>query len=254
MASRSSSRPLEPAKETDMTGPTKLKSLLAASVATAALAGAFGVLAPIGAGADEMRLVPPPAQAGSSDAKTATAVFAGGCFWGVQGVFQHVKGVTSAVSGYSGGSKATASYPEVSTGTTGHAESVRVTFDPSQVSYGKLLQIYFSVVADPTTLNAQGPDEGPQYRSDLFATSPEQAKVAKDYIAQLQSSHAFRKPIVTKVSAFKAFYPAEGYHQNYLTLHPNDPYIAYNDIPKVEGLRRLFPQNYKNNPVLAATN
>jgi peptide-methionine (S)-S-oxide reductase len=207
------------------------------------------------ASAEEMKLVPPPAvDAPMSHAKSATAVFAGGCFWGVQGVFQHVKGVQSAVSGYSGGAKTTASYPVVSSGTTGHAESVKITYDPGQISYGKLLQIYFSVVADPTQLNAQGPDEGTQYRSDIFATTPEQDKIAKDYVAQLQTSHVFGAPVVTKVSGFKAFYPAEGYHQNYLTLHPNDGYIAANDIPKVEGLKKLFPQDYQSSPVLVSTN
>lgn len=212
------------------------------------------------ASAEDMQRVPAPkvdVPAGQSDAapgKTATAVLAGGCFWGVQGVFQHVKGVKDAVSGYSGGSKMTASYPIVSTGTTGHAETVKITYDPNEVSYGKLLQIYFSVVTNPTTLNAQGPDEGTQYRSDIFATTPEQAKVAKDYIAQLQAAHVFNAPIVTKVTPFKAFYPAEGYHQNFLTLHPHDGYIAENDIPKVEGLKRLFPQTYAPGPVLTATN
>ena len=142
----------------------------------------------------------------------------------------------------------------MSEGNTGHAESVQVTYDPTKVSYGKLLQIYFSVVADPTMLNAQGPDEGTQYRGDLFATTPEQAKVAKAYIEQLSKAHVFRSPIVTKVSGFKAFYPAEGYHQNYLTQHPNNPYIAENDMPKVEGLKKLFPADYAPNPVLAATN
>ena len=207
------------------------------------------------ASAEEMKLVPPPAmEMPETGAKMATAVFAGGCFWGVQGVFQHVKGVQDAVSGYSGGAAATASYPVVSSGTTGHAESVKVTYDPSQVSYGKLLQIYFSVVTNPTELNFQGPDEGTQYRSDIFAMTPEQAKVAKDYVEQLQKAHVFSAPVVTKVTAFKAFYPAEGYHQNYLTLHPDDGYIAQNDIPKVEGLKKLFPQDYQSSPVLAATN
>ena len=213
------------------------------------------------ASADEMRLVPPPAMnapagstAKSDIPRSATAVLAGGCFWGVQGVFQHVKGVTSAVSGYAGGSKMTAFYPVVSTGETGHAETVKITYDPSQVSYGKLLQIYFSVVTDPTQLNRQDGDEGTQYRSDIFATTPEQAKIAKDYVAQLQEAHVFGAPVVTKVSEFKSFYPAEGYHQNYLTLHPDQPYIAANDIPKVQGLKKLFPQDYKPDPVLTATN
>ena len=159
-----------------------------------------------------------------------------------------------AVSGYTGGSKMTASYPVVSSGTTGHAESVRITYDPSEISYGKLLQIYFSVVTDPTTLNAQGPDEGTQYRSNIFPTTPEQEKVAKDYIAQLQAAHVFDRPIVTKVTSFKAFYPAEDYHQNYLSLHPTDGYIAQNDMPKVEGLKTLFPKDWQPGPVLTATN
>ncbi len=226
------------------------------------LPGAVGLIA-IGAAfwpqrhasADEMKVVPPPTvEMPTSGAKTATAVLAGGCFWGVQGVFQHVKGVQDVVSGYTGGSAKTASYPIVSSGETGHAESVKITYDPSQVSYGKLLQIYFSVVTDPTQLNAQGPDEGTQYRSNIFPTTPEQAKVADAYVAQLQTSHVFGAPVVTKVTPLQAFYPAEGYHQNYLTLHPNDGYIAQNDIPKVEGLKKLFPKDYQSSPVLAATN
>lgn len=227
--------------------------------ALAALGAGIGVslLPPRSASAEDMKVVPAPKvdQPVASAGKTETAVFAGGCFWGVQGVFQHVKGVTAAVSGYAGGAKDTANYDTVSGGNTGHAESVKVTYDPKEVSYGKLLQIYFSVVADPTTLNSQGPDEGTQYRSDLFATNPEQAKVAKDYIAQLGKDHAFAKPIVTKVTDYKGFYPAESYHQNYLTRHPDNPYIAANDIPKVEGLKKLFPTAYKSDPTLtAATN
>lgn len=227
-----------------------------AAVGLAVGAGSM-LLPPRSASAEEMKVVPAPKvdQPAAAGGKTETAVFAGGCFWGVQGVFQHVKGVTAAVSGYAGGAKSTANYDTVSGGDTGHAESVKVTFDPKEVSYGKLLQIYFSVVTDPTTLNAQGPDEGTQYRSDLFATNAEQAKVAKDYIAQLGKDHAFARPIVTKVSDYKAFYPAEGYHQNYLTLHPQNPYIAANDIPKVEGLKKLFPTVFKADPTLtAATN
>ena len=226
------------------------------ALAGAGLVTGAMMVPPRSASAEEMKLVAAPKtdQAASTD-KTLTAVFAGGCFWGVQGVFQHVKGVTAAVSGYAGGARNTANYDTVSLGTTGHAESVKVTYDPKQVSYGKLLQIYFSVVTDPTMLNAQGPDEGTQYRSDLFAMNPEQAKIARDYIAQLGKDHAFARPIVTKVSEFKSFYPAEGYHQNYLTLHPHQPYIAENDIPKVEGLKKLFPTAYKTDATLtAATN
>ncbi|MCX8254447.1 Peptide methionine sulfoxide reductase MsrA 2 [Beijerinckiaceae bacterium RH AL1] len=228
------------------------KTALAATAALAFVAAAFWPQTR--ASAEDMQVVPAPKVDVPANGNTATAVLAGGCFWGVQGVFQHVKGVKDAVSGYSGGSKMTASYPVVSTGTTGHAETVKITYDPSEVSYGKLLQIYFSVVTDPTTLNAQGPDEGTQYRSNIFPTTPEQEKVAKAYIQQLQAAHVFRSPIVTKVTAFKAFYPAEGYHQNYLTLHPEQGYIAANDIPKVEGLKRLFPQEWKQGPVLTATN
>jgi peptide-methionine (S)-S-oxide reductase len=229
----------------------KNKAFAIATLAAAMGACALVALRPSLA-AEEAHLVPAPALDEPAKPASETAVFAGGCFWGVQGVFQHVRGVTSAVSGYSGGGRLTASYPTVSTGTTGHAESVRVTFDPQRVSYGKLLQIYFSVVADPTTLDRQGPDEGTQYRSELFATSAEQAKVAEAYIAQLGQAHVFAAPIVTKVSRFKAFYPAEGYHQNYLTLHPDQPYIAYNDLPKVDALKRFFPDYYAASPVLAA--
>jgi peptide-methionine (S)-S-oxide reductase len=181
---------------------------------------------------------------------TETAVFAGGCFWGVQGVFQHVKGVTNAVSGYSGGEKKTAEYEVVSTGQTGHAESVQVTFDPAQVSYGKLLQVYFSVAHNPTELNFQGPDHGTQYRSALFPVDDGQRKVAAAYIAQLDAAKAFTRPIVTKIEPFKAFYAAEGYHQNFLTLNPDYPYIAYNDLPKVADLKKVFPAQYADKPVL----
>ena len=223
--------------------------------ATLAVGAAAWLMPQRSASAEDMKRVPAPAvDAPANHAKSETAVFAGGCFWGVQGVFQHVKGVTGAVSGYAGGSKADASYPVVSSGSTGHAESVQVTYDPAQVSYGKLLQIYFSVVADPTTLNMQGPDEGTQYRTDLFTMTPEQSKVAKAYIEQLSKAHVYRAPIVTKVSTFKAFYPAESYHQNYLTRHPDNPYIAENDLPKVEGLKNLFPSEYTPSPAPAATN
>lgn len=183
-------------------------------------------------------------------ATSAAVVFAGGCFWGVQGVFQHVKGVTGAVSGYAGGEKKTAEYETVGTGRTGHAESVQVTYDPRQISYGVLLQIFFSVVHDPTELNRQGPDTGPQYRSAIFSTSAEQAEVAKAYIAQLDQAHAFKKAIVTKIEPDHAFYVAENYHQDFLTLNPRYPYIAINDLPKVEDLKRLFPDQYRAAPVL----
>jgi peptide-methionine (S)-S-oxide reductase len=179
-----------------------------------------------------------------------TAIFAGGCFWGVQGVFQHVRGVTRAVSGYSGGQRDTAQYETVSGGETGHAESVQVTFDPAKVTYGQLLQVYFSVIQDPTQLNRQGPDSGTQYRSAVFPLNDTQRRVAQSYIAQLDKAHAFPAPIVTKTEPFKGFYPAESYHQNYLTLHPNSAYIAINDMPKVANLKRLFPNLYREKPVL----
>ncbi len=179
-----------------------------------------------------------------------TAVFSGGCFWGVQGVFQHVKGVMRAVSGYAGGDKATADYETVSSGTTSHAESVQVTFDPKTVSYGKLLQIFFSVAHDPTQLNYQGPDHGTQYRSEIFAANAEQAKVARAYIAQLDKAKVFGARIVTRVDPLKGFYPAEAYHQDYLTLHPGQPYIAINDLPKVDALKKLYPALYRDKPML----
>ena len=173
-----------------------------------------------------------------------TAVFAGGCFWGVEAVFRHVKGVTKAVSGYAGGSAMTAQYMIVGTGTTGHAESVEVTYDPAQVSYGDLLRIFFSVAHDPTQLNRQGPDYGTQYRSAIFVTSDEQKRVAQAYIDQLGQAKAFDRPIVTEVTTLPAFYPAEAYHQNYLALHPTQPYIVYNDMPKLAQLKLQFPDRY----------
>jgi len=176
-----------------------------------------------------------------------TAVFAGGCFWGIQAVFQHVKGVVSATSGYAGGSPQTAQYEVVSTGETGHAESVKVVYDPSQVTYGKLLQVFFSVAHDPTQLNRQGPDEGTQYRSVIFFDTPEQKQIADAYIAQLDQVKAFSRAIVTQVVSLQGFYPAEAYHQDYVTKHPNNPYIVYNDAPKVLHLREQFPSLYTGN-------
>ena len=173
-----------------------------------------------------------------------TAVLSGGCFWGVQAVFQHVKGVISATSGYSGGSKKTAEYEIVSTGETGHAESVQIVYDPSQITYGELLRVFFSVAHDPTQLNRQGPDEGTQYRSSIFYSSDEQKRIAEAYIAQLDSAKVFPRPIVTKVVPLQAFYQAEPYHQNYAALHPNQPYILFNDAPKVDHLRQEFPNLY----------
>jgi peptide-methionine (S)-S-oxide reductase len=174
-----------------------------------------------------------------------TAVLAGGCFWGIQAVFQHVKGVKEATSGYSGGSVPSPDYEEVSSGNTGHAESVKITFDPSQISYGQLLKVFFSVAHDPTQLNRQEPDSGTQYRSVIFYGDEEQQRIAQAYIAQLEQSKLFSAPIVTQVVPLKAFYPAEAYHQNYATLHPDNPYIAINDAPKVEHLRLQLPDLYK---------
>ena len=174
-----------------------------------------------------------------------TAVFAGGCFWGVQAVFQHVKGVVSATSGYSGGPSVAAEYEVVSTGTTGHAESVKVVFDPSKISYGQLLKVFFSVAHDPTELNRQGPDTGTQYRSVIFYGNDQQKRIAQAYIAQLGESKVFPRTIVTQVVPLKAFYPAEAYHQNYATLHPDNPYIKYNDLPKVSNLQQQFPNLYR---------
>ena len=174
-----------------------------------------------------------------------TAVVAGGCFWGIQAVFQHVKGVISATSGYSGGESKTAEYERVSSGETGHAESVKITFDPSQITYGELLQVFFSVAHDPTQLNRQGPDEGSQYRSVIFYGNDEQKKIAQAYIAQLDKAKVFPRPIVTQVVPLKAFYEAEAYHQDYATRHPDQPYIVYNDAPKVARLQHEFPELYK---------
>jgi len=202
------------------------------------------------AAAEDAVVIPPPAQDRLNGEGTQTAVLAGGCFWGVQGVFQHTKGVISAVSGYTGGVKENAEYEKVGTGRTGHAESVQIKFDPTQISYGKILQIYFSVVHDPTQLNRQGPDTGTQYRSTIFVQNDEQRQVAEAYIAQLNAAKVYPKPIVTTLESGKTFFAAEDYHQDYLTLHPYQPYIAYNDIPKVENLKRLFADLYRDKPVL----
>nr|WP_209437161.1 peptide-methionine (S)-S-oxide reductase MsrA [Pseudomonas batumici] len=199
---------------------------------------------------DAVQIAPPALDQAAGASGKATAVFAGGCFWGVQGVFQHVRGVQNAVSGYAGGAADTAHYELVGEGSTGHAESVQVTYDPSQVSYGKLLQVFFSVAHNPTELNRQGPDRGTQYRSAIFPVNAEQEKIAKAYITQLEAAKAFPSAIVTRIEDGKVFYPAEGYHQNYLTLHPYAPYIAINDLPKVENLKRLAPELYRAEPVL----
>ena len=203
--------------------------------------------------AEDAVIIPPPTLDAQNASGIQTAVLAGGCFWGVQGVFQHTAGVVNAVSGYSGGSKTKADYQTVSTGTTGHAESVEIKFDPKKISYGKILQIFFSVAHDPTQLNRQGPDTGTQYRSAIFTTSDEQKKVADAYIAQLDAAKVYKKPIVTKVGPLEGFFAAEAYHQDYLTLHPSQPYIAYNDIPKVENLKKIFAENYIEKPTLVSS-
>ncbi len=195
--------------------------------------------------------IPPPKSAPASNAATETVVLAGGCFWGVQAVFQHTLGVTSAVSGYAGGNKETARYEMVGSGSTGHAESVKVTFDPRKVSYGKILQIYFSVVHDPTQLNRQGPDSGTQYRSAIFYQNDEQKRIAADYIAQLDAAKVYPARIVTQLTplAPTAFYAAEDYHQDFATLHPTQGYIARFDLPKIENFKQLFPSDYRAAPV-----
>jgi len=228
---------------------TKLSSRLVAGAASLGLALAL-VYGTSSALAENAVHAPVPIVTVASTAHTETAIFAGGCFWGVQGVFQHVKGVKSAVSGFTGGGGDTAHYERVSDGNTGHAESVRVVFDPAQVSYADLLRIYFSVITDPTQLNRQGPDTGTQYRSALFPTSDAQRKVAAAYIEQLRRANLWKQPIVTRIERAQAFYPAEAYHQDYLTLHPDSGYIRYNDLPKVAALKQLYPQYWREKPVL----
>ena len=220
---------------------------------TVLLLGAGLALRGLPLAAESARSIPPPALDEPADPQATSegvAILAGGCFWGTQGVFQHVDGVTAAVSGYAGGTAKTAHYEMVGTNKTGHAEAVRVTFDPRRISYGRILQIYFSVAHDPTELNRQGPDVGTQYRSAIFPTSPEQAHLAEAYIAQLNQSRVFDAPVVTKIEPDREFFPAEDYHQDFLTRNPRHPYIVINDLPKIENLKRLFPDLYSANPVL----
>ena len=222
-----------------MTSPVRQCLIVAAAL--------FGATA-CNAKANPARSAPVPSPAvdapRASTSSQQTAVLSGGCFWGVQAVFQHVKGVISATSGYSGGSRKTAEYETVSTGETGHAESVQIVYDPSQITYGELLRVFFSVAHDPTQLNRQGPDEGTQYRSAIFYANDEQKRIANAYIAQLNEAKVFSHKIVTQVAPLEAFYPAEAYHQNYAALHPNQPYIFFNDAPKVEHLKQEFPELY----------
>ncbi|SFK74727.1 peptide-methionine (S)-S-oxide reductase [Methylorubrum salsuginis] len=213
------------------------------------LAASLMPLAPVSA-EEAGRRLPDAAERAQEGSGLRTATLAGGCFWGVQGVFQHVKGVKQAVSGYAGGTKASANYEEVGTGRTGHAEAVRITYDPAVIRYDELLQIFFSVALDPTQVNRQGPDTGPQYRSAVFPADAEQARVAKAYIGQLDAGRAFSRPIATTIEPNAAFYPAEDYHQDYMTLHPNNGYIVTNDAPKLQDLKTLFPERANAKPVL----
>ena len=229
------------------------RRLLLTAAAGASVLAVAGLLGQGAFAAEAAVQLPPPAKDLPADAaaRPQKIVFAGGCFWGVQGVFQHVKGVQRAVSGYAGGSAATASYEMVGSGRTGHAEAVEVTYDPKQVSFGALLQIFFSVAHDPTQLNRQGPDTGTQYRSAIFTSDAEQQQVAQAYIAQLDAAKAFGKPIVTRIeTTAPGFYAAETYHQDFLTENPRYPYIVFNDLPKIDNLKKLFPQAYRAEPVL----
>jgi peptide-methionine (S)-S-oxide reductase len=229
-----------------------MKTTLWSCAAIAALGVAFFAFQPGRSSAETATVVPAPSVDETASAATETAVFAGGCFWGVQGVFQHVEGVKNAVSGYAGGAKETAEYEKVGSGRTGHAEAVKITYDPSKITYGRLLQIYFSVAHDPTQLNRQGPDSGTQYRSTVFPMSDDQTKVAKAYIDQLNTANTFGRKLATTIEPGKPFYAAEAYHQDYLTLNPRQPYIVYNDLPKVEALKQMFPTVYRAKPVLVS--
>jgi peptide-methionine (S)-S-oxide reductase len=224
----------------------KIKTTVAA-LALAACGWACGV------GADAVnKVIPAPAldTPAAEAAGLQTAVLAGGCFWGLQGMFEHVQGVTKVVAGYSGGTRETAHYEVVGTERTGHAESVEITFDPKRISYGQLLRLYFSVAHDPTELNRQGPDSGPSYRSEIFFNSPTQESIARAYVEQLGKANVFKGPIVTKIEPLKAFYPAEGHHQDYLIHNPNEPYIVRNDLPKIGALKGVYPELYRETPVM----
>ena len=228
-----------------------MKKIVFAGAAIAVAAWSF---LGTGVAAEKAVKLPPPAQdVAAATVAAEMAVFAGGCFWGVQAVFQHTNGVLNAVSGYAGGDKSTAKYELIGSGRTGHAEAVQITYDPKQITYGKLLQIYFSVAHDPTQLNRQGPDTGPQYRSAVFYKDAQQKQVTEGYIAQLNAAKVFPAKIVTEVTPLKAFYPAEAYHQDYATLNPNQPYIYYNDLPKIANLKAMMPQVYREKPVLVGS-
>jgi peptide-methionine (S)-S-oxide reductase len=235
--------------------PNKSSRSLALIAAAALTLAAIGFLSLNFARAENAVVIPAAAMDNPKAAgATQTAVLAGGCFWGMQGVFEHVKGVKRVLSGYAGGDRMSALYPIVSTGATSHAESIQIVFDPAQVSYGELLRIYFSVAHDPTQLNYQGPDRGPQYRSNIFYADEQQKKIATAYADQLNKSGIFTKPIVTRVDPLKGFYLAENYHQDYLIYNPTSPYIVYNDLPKIANLKKLFPAQYREKPVMVTDN
>src|SRR5271165_2236049 len=229
---------------------TQWSRLLMAVLAVGALWMVFGRSPLFGAEAPVV-VAPPTLDNPKASGAAQTAVLAGGCFWGVQGVFEHVRGVQNVIAGYAGGDRSTAHYGAVGSGGTGHAESVKITFDPAAISYGQILQIAFSVVHDPTQLNRQGPDVGNQYRSAIFYVDDDQKRIALAYIRQLDAAHAFSRPIVTRVDPLKGFYPAEDYHQDYLVHHSSAPYIAFFDLPKVENFKRSFPDLYNERPVMA---
>jgi peptide-methionine (S)-S-oxide reductase len=230
----------------------KLRPALIAALVLAPIAAMLPLLAANSEPA--IALDPPKVDAAATGAGLQTVVLAGGCFWGIQAVYQHTKGVTKAVSGYAGGAAKDADYETVSSGRTGHAESVEVTFDPKVISYGKILQIFFSVAHNPTELNRQGPDIGTQYRSEIFPQNDEQRKIAAAYVEQLSAAKAFPRAIVTKIDSEAAhFYPAEAYHQDFAVKHPNHPYIVYNDAPKVENLKQMFPDIFRAQPVTVAS-
>jgi peptide-methionine (S)-S-oxide reductase len=230
-------------------GTPRLKALMGVTVMGLLLwqSSLFGAEAPV-------IIAPPAVDNPKAAGPMQTAVLAGGCFWGVQGVYEHVRGVRKVIAGYAGGERSTADYKRVGTGSTGHAESVKIIFDPAKISYGQILQIAFSVVHDPTQLNRQGPDVGTQYRSVIFYADDDQKRIARAYIAQLDQDHVFARSIVTQVDPLNGFYEAEGYHQDYLIHNPTNPYIATYDVPKVENLKRTFPELYSGQPVLAARN
>lgn len=213
---------------------------------------ALYLLAHASLASEAVTAVPPPT-ADMSAAKSGlqTAVLAGGCFWGMQGMFEHVKGVKQVVAGYAGGQAGTAHYETVSGGDTGHAESVEITYDPAVISYGRLLQLYFSVAHDPTQVDSQGPDSGTQYRSAIFYADAAQQRVGEAYIAEIDRAHVFARPIATHLEPLRGFYPAEGYHQDYLIHHPSNPYIVFNDLPKISNLQHAFPDSFRDDPVTA---